>query len=424
MAAGATHTSHPIVGTRNEPDRSRIVFDARDEDYWRPIQQAFPIDRSILNFNNGGCCPSPSVVLDAQRRHIEFSNHLPTRQMWHVLGPGLETVRTRIARNLGVSHNEIALTRNASEAIEIVQYGIPLKAGDEVVSTTHDYPNMLVTWKQRAAREGIVFKQVPFSPPASLDQLFNAVTGAVTDRTRVILISHITFTTGQIFPVARICDFARARNIECIVDGAHAYGQFDFAFNDLHCDYYGVSLHKWILAPVGVGFLYVRKSKIPGLWPLFGSTEPQSEDIRKFETYGTHPFANKLAASEALTFHETIGGARKAARLFYLRSLWVAPLREFRNVIFYTSDDPATSAAIGTVGFLRDGAPMDPGMVAEYLFARHRIVVTTISIDGTRGIRITPNIYTTTGELAMLADALVEIAKNGIPADSAAWKKY
>lgn len=388
-----------------------------DEDFWIQIQNAFSVDRSLINFNNGGCCPAPTVVIEAQKRHLDFSNHLPTRQMWHVLGPELETVRERVARQFGCDPEEIALTRNASESLEIVQSGLSLKSGDEVLSTTHDYPNMVNTWKQRAAREGIVFTQVPYKPPATLDELFLAVTGAVTAKTRVIHISHITFTTGQIAPVKRICQFARERGIECIVDGAHAFGQFEFKLSDLDCDYYGVSLHKWILAPVGVGFLYVRKSKIPAVWPLFGNAEPQSGDIRKFESYGTHPFAAKLAVSEALTFHQTIGPARKAARLRYLRESWVQAIRGHKNVVFYTSDDPATSAAIGTVGFRNAaGELLDPGKIAELLFNRHRIVVTPITNAEVKGIRITPNVYTTKEETAILAESLAALAEGGLAA--------
>ncbi|MBI3817470.1 MAG: aminotransferase class V-fold PLP-dependent enzyme [Planctomycetes bacterium] len=407
----------PLLAKSLDRVRARTPADlASDEDFWIQIQNAFSVDRSLINFNNGGCCPAPTVVVEAQKRHIDFSNHLPTRQMWHVLGPELETVRERVARAFGVSPDEIAITRNASESLEIVQFGLDLKPGDEVITTTHDYPNMVNSWNQRVKRDGIVFKQVAYQPPATHDQIFDAIAAAVSAKTRVIHTSHITFTTGQIGPVRRICEFARERGIECIVDGAHAFGQFAFTHKDLNCDYYGVSLHKWILAPVGVGFLYVRKSKIPAIWPLFGNADPGSGDIRKFETYGTHPFAAKLAVSEALTFHQTIGPERKEARLRFLRESWVAPLRGRKSVVFYTSDDSATSAAIGTVGF-RDasGEMLDPGKICDHLMAQHRIVSTPISSPGVKGIRITPNVYTTKEEIEILSESLVAIAEGGIP---------
>ncbi|MFN0204970.1 MAG: aminotransferase class V-fold PLP-dependent enzyme [Planctomycetota bacterium] len=387
---------------------------ASDEDFWFQVQNAFSVDRSIINFNNGGCCPSPTVAIESYKRHVDFSNHAPTKHMWGYLGPHLETTRERIARDIGCDPEELALTRNASESLEIVQFGLPLKAGDEVVTTNHDYPNMMNSWKQRAKRDGIVLKIAQYTPPATHDQLYELIVKQVTDKTRVIHISHITFTTGQIFPVRRICEFGRSRGIEVIVDGAHAYGQFTYKLPELKCDYYGVSLHKWMLAPIGVGILYVAKSKISNLWPLFGHPEPASADIRKFETYGTHPFAPKLAANEALVFQQTIGQERKSARLRYLREKWTSRVRGHENVLLYTSDAPETSAAIGTVGIRKNGELLDPGKIAEHLFTKHRIVTTPILLDEVKCLRITPNIYTTIEEVEMLATALANVASNGL----------
>ncbi|HKE01277.1 MAG TPA: aminotransferase class V-fold PLP-dependent enzyme [Planctomycetota bacterium] len=384
---------------------------AEDDGFWFAVQQAFSIDRSLLNFNHGGTCPSPTVVVEAQKRHLDFSNHAPTKQMWGVLGPQIETVRERLARDLAVSTEEIALVRNATEALEICQLGIELARGDEVVTTTHDYPSMVTTWRQREKREGIVLKQVSFAPPATHDQVFERVASAVGPKTKVIHVCHITNLTGQIFPVRRICSFARERGIQVVVDGAHAYGQFPFTLPDLDCDYYGTSLHKWILAPIGTGMLYVRKSKIASLWPLFGNAEPRSDDIKKFETYGTHPYAPKCATAEALAFHQGIGAERKTARLRFLRERWTSRVRGRDGVKLYTSDDPSTSAAIGTVGF----RGVDPARVAEHLLSRHRIIVAPISNDEVRGIRITPNVCTTLEEVDLLADALVDVADKGLP---------
>jgi selenocysteine lyase/cysteine desulfurase len=384
---------------------------ASDEDFWFAVQQGFSIDRSLLNFNNGGTCPSPSVVMEAQKRHLDFSNHAPTKQMWGVLGPQIETIRARLARDLGCLPEEVAITRNSTEALEVCQLGLELKAGDEVVMTTHDYPSMLATWRQRAAREGIVLKTVRFEPPATPDALLELLTKALTPKTRVLHVCHITNLTGQIFPVRRICELGRERGIEVIVDGAHAYGQFAFTLPDLGCDYYGVSLHKWILAPIGTGLLFVRKAKISSVWPLFGNAEPRSGDIRKFESYGTHPFAMKLAVAEALTFHQGIGIERKAARLRFLRERWTKALRGHKNVTLYTSDDPETSAAIGTVGF----RGVDPIKLTEHLFSKHRIIVTPITVDDVSGIRITPNVYTSLEEVDMLSSALLQVADRGLP---------
>src|SRR5713101_4407704 len=292
---------------------------ASDEDFWREIQQAFTVDRSLINLNNGGVSPSPRVVQDAMRRYLEFSNQAPTITMWQVLEPEIEGVRSRLAAAFGCDREEMAITRNASEALEICIFGLDLKPGDEVLTTNQDYPRMLTSWRQRERRDGIKINYISFPvPPPSMDDLYERFERAITPKTKVILVCHITNLTGQIFPIKRICQMGRERGIEVIVDGAHAFAHFPFKHADLDCDYYGTSLHKWLLAPHGTGFLYVRKSKIDQTWPLMAAEKKQDNDIRKFEEIGTHPAANHNAIAEALTFHEGIGSERKAARLRFL----------------------------------------------------------------------------------------------------------
>src|SRR5580658_4740783 len=236
---------------------------ARDEDYWAEIRNAFTIDRNVINLNNGHVSPAPRPVQDALRRYIEFSDMGPWHTMIDNLEKQIEPVRRRLAAAAGCDPEEMAITRNASESLENAQYGIDLKPGDEVLTTNQDYPRMIETFKQRQRREGIVLKLISFPVPTlGMDDLYQRFEQAVTPRTKVILVCHITNRTGQIFPVKRIAEMAHARGITVICDGAHAFSQFPFKIPDLDCDYYGVSLHKWTYAPVGTGFLYVRKSKI------------------------------------------------------------------------------------------------------------------------------------------------------------------
>ena len=364
---------------------------ARDEDFWREIQQAFTVDRNIINLNNGGVCPSPKVVQDAMRRQLEFSNLAPAYSLWTVLEPEIESVRARLAASFGCDPEEMAITRNASEALEIVQMGLELKPGDEVLTTDQDYPRMITTWQQRERRDSIKLKMISFpTPPPSMDDLYQRFERAITPRTRVIHFCHITNLTGQIFPVKKICQMARSRGIEAIVDGAHAYAQFPFKHEDLDCDYYGTSLHKWLLAPHGTGFLYVRKSKIEKLWPMMAAPASMNANIRKFEEIGTHPAANHNAIAEALTFHESIGADRKAARLRYLRSLWSDRLTRFPNVTIRTSPDPEQSCGVVLVSVEGKKAPA----LAEELW-KQRILVVAIVHKDFEGLRVTPNIYTT-----------------------------
>ncbi len=386
---------------------------AADENFWREIQQAFTVDRSIINLNNGGVCPSPRIVQEAMRRYLEFSNHAPTYSMWQVLEPQIESVRRGLAASFGCDAEEMAITRNASEALEICIFGLDLKPGDEVLTTNQDYPRMLTSWRQRERREGIKLRMISFPvPPPSMDDLYERFERAITPRTRVILVCHITNLTGQIFPIKRICQMGRERGIEVIVDGAHAFAHFPFKHSDLDCDYYGTSLHKWLCAPHGTGFLYVRKSKIKNLWPLMAADKKQDEDIRKFEEIGTHPAANHNAIAEALTFHEGIGRERKAARLRYLKDRWARRLGEMKGVRILTPFDPQQSCALAN--FSVEG--IDPVKLGAHLWQQYRILSTPIVHEEFRGIRITPNVYTTLSEIDTFCEATEKAIRAGLPA--------
>ncbi|HXG94309.1 MAG TPA: aminotransferase class V-fold PLP-dependent enzyme [Blastocatellia bacterium] len=401
-----------LAATRGLNDRSPEEI-ARDESFWREIQQSFTVDRSLINLNNGGVSPSPRVVQDAMRRYLELSNEAPVHTMWRILEPQVETVRTKLAAAFGCDPEEMAITRNASEALEICIFGLDLKPGDEVLTTNQDYPRMLTSWRQRERREGIKLNLISFPvPPPSMDDLYQRFERAITPRTKVIQVCHITNLTGQIFPVKRICQMGRERGIEVIVDGAHAFAHFPFKHSDLDCDYYGTSLHKWLLAPHGTGFLYVRKSKIKKLWPLMAADKTQDENIRKFEEIGTHPAANHNAIAEALTFHEGIGIERKAARLRYLKDRWAKRLQEQKGVIIRTPFDPQQSCGLA----LFDVEGMDVGKLGAYLWDRHKIIVTPIVHDEFKGIRVTPNVYTTLNEIDTFCDAVEKAVRTGLPA--------
>ena len=379
---------------------------AGDEDYWREIQQAFTLDRTIVNLNNGGVCPSPRVVHEALKRYLDISNQSPVYHMWQILEPNIESVRRRLAAAFGCDPEEMAITRNASEALQIAQLGVELKAGDEVVTTNQDYGRMLDTWEQRVRRDGIKLTQVSFPvPPPSMDVLADQLLGAITPATRVLHFCHITNLTGQIFPVKRIADEARRRGIKTIVDGAHAFAHFPYQASDLGCDYYGTSLHKWLLAPIGTGFLYVRKENIPSLWPLTPAAASKAGDIRKFEEIGTHPAANHNAIAEALTFHDGIGGERKAARLRYLRNRWADRLGKNPKFRIHTNLDPAHSCAIGNVQLV--GLP--PAKLVAQLWEKWRIIVTPISHKEYEGVRVTPNVYSTLEEIDVFTMAMEKI---------------
>ena len=386
---------------------------AQEEEFWVEIQQAFTTDRSLVNLNNGGVSPTPAHVLEAMKRDLDFANQLPVYNGWQILEPQREGVRQRLARQWGVEAEEVAITRNASESLQILQLGHELETGDEVVTSTQDYPRMITTFDQRARREGIVLRQirlpVPAEDPAEVVRRYEE---AITPRTRLILMCHMINLTGQILPVREVVAMARGHGIPVIVDGAHALAHFDFRISDLGCDNYSSSLHKWLFAPIGNGFLYVRRDRIPDIWPLMAADAKRDDDIRKFEEIGTHPEANFLAIGEALTFHQLIGGARKEARLVYLRNRWAEPLLELENVRLHTSLEPGFAAGIANVQI----EDVETGALREWLWQTHRIFTVAIVHPEFSGLRISPSVYTTLEELDRFVDAMTRAARHGIPA--------
>jgi selenocysteine lyase/cysteine desulfurase len=386
---------------------------ARDEDFWREVQDGFTLDRTIVNLNNGGVCPSPRSVHEALKRYLDISNQSPVYHMWQVLEPNIESVRRELARDISADPETIAITRNASEALQIAQLGIDLKPGDEVLTTNQDYGRMLQTWEQRVTRDGIKLSKIPFPVPPTQADLVQRFERAITPATKVIHFCHITNLTGHIFPAKEICEMARKRGIITIVDGAHAYAHFPFKISDFDCDYYGSSLHKWLLAPIGTGLLYVRPDRISKTWALQPAGAGQANNIRKFEEIGTHPAANHNAIAEALVFHRGIGIERKAARLRYLKGRWAAELTKLDRIELHTSLDPARSCAIGTVGI----KGMPPGDIVSKLWANHRIIATPITVGAAdaveyAGVRITPNVYTTLDEVDTFIGAMTRLAKS------------
>ena len=385
---------------------------AMNEDYWFEIQRSFSTSRGITNLNNGGVSPSPRLVTEAFCRYIWQQEDVTAHTLWSILEPQSETVRTGLADVFGCDREEIAITRNASESLEIILMGLNLKSGDEILTTTQDYPRMLTTLRQREQREGLVLKmiKVPIAP-SHLDDITAEIEKAITPKTRVILISHVINITGQMMPVKSICNVAKAKGIEVVVDGAHAFAHFDFKQPDIGCDYYGTSLHKWLFAPKGTGLLFVKRDKIEKLWPLMAADKSQKTDIRKFEEIGTHPAAPRLAIGEAILYHNGIGAKRKEERLRYLSRYWMTKLKDLPNVRFHTSWEPNQSCGIANVEIVG----VDPGALGTYLMDKHKILTTPIIHDEFKGIRVTPSVYTTLKELDRFVDVMDTVARKGLP---------
>lgn len=380
---------------------------ASDEDFWHAVQQAYTVSPSIINMNNGGVAPSPKTVQDAMKRLHDLSNEAPSYYMWRIVDQGREPLRKRLAMLAGCDAEEIALQRNASEALENIIFGLPLKEGDEVVLSKQDYPNMINAWKQRALRDKVklVWVDLPL-PNENEDLLANIYASAFTPRTKVVHVTHVINWNGQIIPVRKIADSAREKGIEVLVDGAHSFAHFQFTIPSLGADYFGTSLHKWLSACIGSGMLYVRKEKIPVVYPLFAAPEPLASDIRKFEHLGTRPFFIEQAIGKAIDFHEMIGAERKEKRLFFLKNYWMKKVRDIPGVQIGTSLKEGFGCAIGLVGV--EGRK--PAELEQYLFNNYKIHTVGIEWENIRGIRVTPNVYTTTKELDLLVEGITRFA--------------
>jgi selenocysteine lyase/cysteine desulfurase len=390
---------------------------AQDELYWREIQQAFTLDRTLINFNNGNNCPSPRVVHEAMKRYLDMANMLPIVYRAQT-ERNFEGMRRAMAKEFGCDPEELAFTRNASEALQIAQNGIDLQPGDEVITTEQDYPRMLTTWDQRMRRDKIKVTRLQFPAPTTGDDLYQRFEKALTPRTKVLHFCHITNLTGQLFPVQRLSRLARARGILTVVDGAHALAQFPFKLRDLEMDYYGVSLHKWLLAPTGTGLLFVRRDRIAQTWPLQAAPMRDDNDIRKFEAIGTHPAGIRAGIAEALAFHQAIGAERKAARLRYLTMRWASVLKPNPRIRIHSSLLPGETWGLALVGI--EG--VDARGLSQFMFDKYRIVINAIvagDYPGPQfpytGLRVTPNVYTTLEEVDTFVEAMQDVLKNGLP---------
>jgi selenocysteine lyase/cysteine desulfurase len=320
---------------------------ADEDDFWYYVQQAFTVSSAIINFNNGGVSPAPKTVQDAMKRYYDYSNEAPSYYMWRILDQGRETLRKDLADIAGCSAEEIAINRNASEGLETVIFGLPLKSGDEVVAAKQDYPNMVNAWKQRELRDGVKVNWIDLELPSEDENyLVKQYVSAFTPKTKLVHITHIINWNGQILPVRKIADEARKRGIEVLVDGAHSFAHIDFKIPDLNADYFASSLHKWLYAPIGSGLLYVKKDKIKNTYPLFASDNPIKEDIRKFEHLGTRPFFIEQAIGKAVEFHQMLGAERKEKRLHYLKNYWMSRVKDIPKVKLSTSSIPAVAVLL------------------------------------------------------------------------------
>ncbi len=382
---------------------------AADEDFWREISRDFAPAPDFINLEYGyfhaAALPTLEVELRAAREINRRNSFYKRVQM----RPDQEAARTALAALAGVSPEEIAVTRNTTESLNIVIQGLDLAAGDEIIYGDQDYGSMEEALQQKARRQGVVLRKVAIPlDPKSDAEVVNAYMSAVTPRTRLLHVTHLINLTGHVLPVRKICDAAHERGIEVVVDAAHSFAHIDYQISDLGCDYLGTSLHKWLCSPLGMGLLFVRRDKIAKVWPLFGDTRRAADDIRKLEKLGTRPESAHIGVLEAIRFHSAIGSGRKQARLRYLHDSWANEVRAMPRVRVLT---PAAAARHGAVGNIAiDGVA--PRELADYWMKAHTIFTVGIEHPVVRGVRVTPGVPTPRAHVERFVAAVASAVKH------------
>ncbi|MGZ4042053.1 MAG: aminotransferase class V-fold PLP-dependent enzyme [Bacteroidia bacterium] len=385
---------------------------ASDEDFWSWIRESYTVSPNLINLHNGGVSPQPKVVQDAHIRYYQYSNEAPSYYMWRILDAGRESLRAKLADLAGVSADEIAINRNATEGLNTIIFGLNLKAGDEVVLSKFDYPNMKNAWMQREKRDGIKLNWIDIPQPLEDDNaIVDLYRKAITPKTKIVHITHLINWTGNIVPVKAISDMAHGKGCEVIVDAAHSFGHIDFKIEDTGADYFATSLHKWMCAPFGSGLMYIKKDKIKNIWALLSAVEPDGTDIKKFESLGTRSFASEMAIGAAVDFHNVIGAKRKEDRLRFLKNYWVEKTKDLPKAQLFTSLKPQYSCALTCMGF--EGWKAQE--VDAYLYEKHKVHVVSIVHEKVNGVRITPNVYTSTKDLDVLVKGLTNFSKQSPP---------
>jgi selenocysteine lyase/cysteine desulfurase len=383
---------------------------ARNEDFWFTIQKAFVQVPDFINLENGYCSPQPLETMNALFKNIQTINEMPSFYMRRKQDDDRREVKKQLAKLAGVSPEEIMITRNTTEALETIIFGLQtLKEDDEAIMTNQDYGSMLEAFYLRARRYGSKNKIITLPlHPKSNKEIIDCYEQAITPKTKVILVTHMINLTGQILPVREIAEMAHAKGVEIISDSAHAFAHIDFKIPDLQCDYFGTSLHKWLSTPLGAGMMYIKKEKIKQVWGLYGETGFADDDIRKCERIGTHPWWTNQAIMTAIRFHHAIGAKNKEARLRYLKNYWAEKLKDVPKIILNMPLESARSCGLGNIGV--EGKT--PAQIADYLYDKHRIFTVAIDLDAVKGIRVTPHLYTTLEDLDAFVSAMQELAKS------------
>jgi selenocysteine lyase/cysteine desulfurase len=379
---------------------------AGDEELWASIRKGYKLKPAFINLENGYYNFLPEQILEKFIDHVRDINFQGSYYMRTVQFENKKSMASKLAAVAGCSPDELIITRNTTESLDMIIGGLDWKQGDEAVMAEQDYGAMLEMFNLVSKRYGVINKVVSVpNHPQSDDEIVNLYASAITDKTKLLMVCHMINITGQILPVRKICDMAHKKGVQVMVDGAHSFAHFKFTIPELNCDYFGSSLHKWLSVPLGAGLLYVKKEKIGNIWPLLAEGERKPDDISRLNHIGTHPAHTDLTIADAIDFYNIIGVERKEARLRFLQNYWTSKVRDLPNVMLNTPADPARSCGIANVGL----KSMKPSDLGDILFSKYTIYTAPIDGAGVHGCRITPNVYTTTADLDVLVKALTEL---------------
>jgi selenocysteine lyase/cysteine desulfurase len=380
---------------------------AKEEDFWATMRKGYKLKPDYINLENGYYCFLPQEILEHYISHVREVNYQGSYYMRTVQWENKKKAAAKLAELAGCSAEELIITRNTTESLDMVIGGVHWQPGDEAVMAEQDYGSMLNMFKLMEKKHGIVNKIVSLpNNPASDEEIVNLYANAITSKTRLLMVCHMVNITGQVLPVRKICDMAHSKGVEVMVDGAHAFAHLNFSISDLNCDYYGASLHKWLSVPLGAGILYVKKGNASHVWPLLASGVNDENDIYRLNQIGTHPVHTDLTISNSIDFYLKIGRDRKEERLRYLQTYWTSKVRNLPHIILNTPEDPKRHCGIGNVGV----KGMKPQDLADTLLKKYKIYTVAIDGAGVHGCRITPNVYTTTQELDTFVKALKDLA--------------
>ena len=380
---------------------------AADDAFWKKIRSQYLLKTDYINFENGYYNIIPQPTLEKYIQHIRDINLHGAYYMRTVQAENKNRMAAKLAEVAGCGSDELVITRNATEALDIIIAGQDWKAGDEAVMAIQDYGSMLDMFQQVANRYGVVLKKVSVpNHPKSDEEIVSLYENALTPKTKLMMVSHMINITGHILPIKKICAMAHRKGVKVLVDGAHAFAHIQYKIKDLDCDYYGTSLHKWLSVPLGSGFLYVKKENVATVWPLIGDGNGDLSNILRLNHTGTHPPATDLAIEDAIDFYNTMGAEKKEARMRYLQQYWTSRVKDLPNIMVNTPTENNRSCGIANVGI----KGITPSALEKRLLKEHKIYTVAIDYANVQGCRITPNVFTSIEDLDVFVGALKKMA--------------